>query len=117
MKSWNLKSAYVPAFAWGLTVDIALPDYETRIAFLRKRAELEHLLQIEKGALEYIASEDGLNFRQLDGRFNRVTAYASLMGQPITLALAEAALKDYTASQRKRALTPRNIIQHRMQSI
>ena len=98
-------------FAWGLTVDIALPDYETRIAFLRKRAELEHLLQIEKGALEYIASEDGLNFRQLDGRFNRVTAYASLMGQPITLALAEAALKDYTASQRKRALTPRNIIQ------
>lgn len=53
---------------------------------MRKRAELEHLLQIEKGALEYIASEDGLNFRQLDGRFNRVTAYASLMGQPITLA-------------------------------
>ena len=98
-------------FAWGLTVDIALPDYETRIAFLRKRAETEHLLQIENGALEYIASEDGLNFRQLDGRFNRVTAYASLMGQPITLQLAEAALKDYTAAQKKRALTPRNIIQ------
>lgn len=80
-------------FEWGLTTDIQPPDLETRIAILVKKAESDGL-QVPSDALEYIASRISTNIRELEGALIRVTAYASLNGQPVDIQLAEHVLKD-----------------------
>jgi chromosomal replication initiator protein len=97
-------------FEWGLIADIAPPDYETRVAILRNKAAKEGVVIAEEGVMESIAMRVESNIRELEGSLNRVIAYASLLGKPVTIALAEEALKDYF-NQKKRIVTPRNIIQ------
>ncbi|MDR3287840.1 MAG: chromosomal replication initiator protein DnaA [Peptococcaceae bacterium] len=80
-------------FEWGLITDIQIPDLETRIAILRKKAKLENL-QITNEVMEYIANKIQSNIRELEGALIRVMAYASLTSRPFTLAIAEEALKD-----------------------
>jgi len=79
-------------FEWGLLADIQAPDTETRIAILRKKSELEKY-DIPDNVLEYIANNIESNIRELEGALNRVIAYASLTGAPITLELAQDCLK------------------------
>ena len=80
-------------FEWGLITDVQLPDLETRIAILRKKAGQDRLLAPPE-VLEFIASKIATNIRELEGALIRVTAFASLNRQPVDLALAELVLKD-----------------------
>ncbi len=80
-------------FEWGLLTDIQPPDLETRIAILRKKATAEHLTA-SPDVLEFIADKIASNIRELEGALIRVTAFASLNGQPVDLSIAEAVLKD-----------------------
>ncbi|WP_072041955.1 chromosomal replication initiator protein DnaA [Nigerium massiliense] len=80
-------------FEWGLITDIQPPDLETRIAILRKKAIAEHLT-VAPEVLEFIGSKIQTNIRELEGALIRVTAFASLNGQPVDLALTETVLKD-----------------------
>lgn len=79
-------------FEWGLIADIQAPDTETRIAILRKKSQLENY-DIPNDVLVYIANNIESNIRELEGALNRVIAYASLTGSPITLELAQDCLK------------------------
>ena len=79
-------------FEWGLLTDIQPPDLETRIAILRKKAIAENL-SASPDVLEFIASRIQTNIRELEGALIRVTAYASLNGEPVDLSIAEQVLK------------------------
>ncbi|MGI6623295.1 MAG: chromosomal replication initiator protein DnaA [Acetivibrionales bacterium] len=83
-------------FEWGLIADIQAPDTETRIAILRKKSQLERY-DIPNEVLVYIANNIESNIRELEGALNRVIAYASLTGSPITLELAQDCLKQILA--------------------
>lgn len=84
-------------FEWGLIADIQAPDTETRIAILRKKSQLEKY-DIPNEVLVYIANNIESNIRELEGALNRVLAYASLTGSPITLELAQDCLKQILAN-------------------
>lgn len=85
-------------FEWGLIADIQAPDTETRIAILRKKSQLERY-DIPNEVLVYIANNIESNIRELEGALNRVIAYASLTGSPITLELAQDCLKQILAGR------------------
>jgi chromosomal replication initiator protein len=78
-------------FEWGLITDVQPPDLETRIAILRKKAEMDHL-QASEDVLSYIASRVESNIRELEGALIRVIAYASLNQTVVSLQLAEEVL-------------------------
>ncbi|HVE73977.1 MAG TPA: chromosomal replication initiator protein DnaA [Mycobacteriales bacterium] len=80
-------------FEWGLITDVQVPDLETRIAILRKKANQDRLAA-PPDVLEFIASKISTNIRELEGALIRVTAFASLNRQPVDLSLAEIVLKD-----------------------
>lgn len=83
-------------FEWGLIADIQAPDTETRIAILRKKSQMERY-DIPNEVLGFIADNIESNIRELEGALNRVIAYASLTGSPITLELAQDCLKQILA--------------------
>lgn len=83
-------------FEWGLITDVQPPELETRIAILRKKAQMERLA-VPDDVLELIASSIERNIRELDGALIRVTAFASLNKTPIDKSLAEIVLRDLIA--------------------
>ena len=83
-------------FEWGLITDVQPPDLETRIAILRKKAQMERL-DVPGDVLELIATSIERNIRELEGALIRVTAFASLNKTPIDRALAEIVLRDLIA--------------------
>lgn len=89
---------------WGLIIDIQPPDIETRIAILRNKAQLENL-DIDAQVLQFIAEKVKSNIRELEGILTRVIAYAKILKQPITMELAQTALKDILPNSVKRAVT------------
>ncbi|MFW6268540.1 MAG: chromosomal replication initiator protein DnaA [Bacillota bacterium] len=94
-------------FEWGLITDIQKPDLETRIAILRKKADLEDL-QIPNEVIINIANKIKSNIRELEGALIKVIAYASLVDKEIDIELAEQALKDLVVeeeNQQKREVT------------
>jgi chromosomal replication initiator protein len=88
-------------FEWGLIADIQAPDLETKIAILMKKAENENA-QLPPDVAEYIARGIRSNIRELEGALIRLLAYCSLVGEAITLQLAESVLKNILAQQEKR---------------
>ena len=80
-------------FEWGLITDVQPPELETRIAILRKKAQMDRL-DVPDEVLELIASSIERNIRELEGALIRVTAFASLNQTPIDRALAEIVLRD-----------------------
>ena len=83
-------------FEWGLITDVQPPELETRIAILRKKAQMERL-DVPDDVLELIASSIERNIRELEGALIRVTAFASLNKAPIDTSLAEIVLRDLLA--------------------
>ncbi len=83
-------------FEWGLITDVQPPELETRIAILRKKAQMERLA-VPDDVLELIAKNIERNIRELEGALIRVTAFASLNKTPIDTALAEIVLRDLIA--------------------
>lgn len=88
----HLEDRFRSRFEWGLIADLRPPDIETRIAILKKKAEMEDIILPEPVAL-YIADKVHSNIRELEGYLRRVIAYASLKGSRIDLELAKEALK------------------------
>ena len=80
-------------FEWGLTTDVTPPDLETRIAILRRKADAERM-QLPDDVLTLIADKVATNIRELEGALIRVTAYASVSKQPVTIESASQVLKD-----------------------
>jgi len=85
-------------FEWGLTADIQAPDLETKIAIMRKKADLESV-HIPDNVAIFIASRIKSNVRELEGSLIRLIAFSSLTGRPINLELAQDVLRDLLPSQ------------------
>ena len=100
-------------FEWGLIADISSPDYETRMAILRKKEELDGLerYHIPDEVLQYIATNVKSNIRELEGSLNKLIALAVLENKPIDIALAAEALKDIISPDQNRVVTPGLIIE------
>ena len=98
-------------FEWGLTADIQPPDYETKVAILRKNAESCEKI-ISEEVIQYIANNIKSNIRELEGAFNKIVAFAKLnrLDQDITLSVAEEALKDMIDPNKSNEITPNLII-------
>lgn len=87
-------------FEWGLLADISCPDYETRLAILRKKAQDENII-IEDSILADIANKIDSNIRELEGVFNKIVARASLTHSPITIELAENIINEFKYESEK----------------
>ena len=98
-------------FEWGLITDVQVPDLETRIAILRKKAQSEKL-QVSAEILEYMATKVSSNIRELEGTLIRVTAFASLNRTPVDLALVQTVLKDLITLDNDNIIAPVDIINH-----
>lgn len=87
-------------FEWGLIADISNPDYETRLAILRKKTQIDNII-IDDEILSAIATRVDTNIRELEGTLNKLIAKASLTGSPITMAMAQKAIDDIVAQKQK----------------
>lgn len=95
-------------FEWGLTTDIQEPDFETRIAILKKKATLDNLT-IEQEVLSYIATHIQSNIRELEGALVRITAFANLHNSPLNLETVAEALKDIIKTPSHKPITIKGI--------
>lgn len=96
-------------FEWGLTTDIQAPEFETRVAILRKKAALEKI-DIPDNVIEYMATRISSNIRELEGTLIRVTAFANLNRQPIDMDLVQLVLKDTYSVSDGVTISPLTII-------
>lgn len=96
-------------FEWGLTVDIQPPDYETRMAILRKKEELDHI-NIDNEVIQYIAANVKSNIRELEGSLTKIVAMSNLTKQEINLEMAQEVLRDLINPDEKQEITPQFII-------
>lgn len=95
-------------FEMGLITDIQAPDFETRIAILRKKAQMENI-DVSNDVTNYIAKNIKSNIRELEGALTRVIAYSSLTNRTISLELAIEALKDIITTSRNEEITVNRI--------
>lgn len=91
-------------FEWGLIADIQAPDFETRMAILKKKADVEKL-NVANEVMVYIATKIKSNIRELEGALIRIVAYSSLTNRPITVELATEALKDIISNKQNKNIT------------
>lgn len=97
-------------FEWGVLADISPPNYETRMAILHKKEELESY-NVDNEILDYIATNVKSNIRELEGSLNKLVAYSRLTHREINLTFAEEVLKDIISPNAQREVTPDLIIQ------
>ncbi len=100
-------------FEWGLIADIQAPDFETRMAILKNKAELESL-DLDDEVLQYVAANIKSNIRELEGAVTKIVAYSRLVQlgyEKITKQIAEDALKDLIAPQEDNIVTPELILE------
>ncbi|ENZ00180.1 chromosomal replication initiator protein DnaA [Clostridium thermobutyricum] len=91
-------------FEWGLIADIQVPDFETRMAILKKKADVENL-SVANEVMVYIATKIKSNIRELEGALTRIIAYSSLTNRSITVDLASEALKDIISKKQGKHVT------------
>lgn len=97
-------------FEWGLMADIGIPDYETRMAILRKKAESDNF-NIDDEILNYIANNIKSNVRELEGALNKLFAYHNLCKTEITMDIAQQELQNIITPDKPREVTPQLIIE------
>lgn len=105
----TLEERFRSRFEWGLIADIQPPDYETRMAILRKNAEV-YERSIDDEVIKYIATNVKSNIRELEGALRKVIAASRLNNTDLTLQLAEDALKDIIYPEAPKEITPSFII-------
>ena len=106
----TLEERFRSRFEWGLIADIQPPDYETRMAILRKNAE-NYSKEIDDEVLRYIADNIKSNIRELEGALNKIIAFSKLNNVDINLEYAEEALKDVIYPDKPKDVTPSLIIE------
>ena len=104
----GLEDRLISRFLWGLPVDLQSPNYETRVAILKKKIEQEGSISIPDDVVFFIAANVSSNIRELEGSLTKIIAYSKLTSSQITLEFAEDVLKDLFTS--KREITPDHII-------
>lgn len=87
-------------FEWGILADISMPDYETRLAILRKKVQTDKII-IDDYILSVIATKIDSNIRELEGALNKIVAYAALTHSQITIEIAEKAINDIVLQKEK----------------
>ena len=100
-------------FEWGLIADISAPDYETRMAILKKKIESDQheRYHIPEDVLQFIATNIKSNIRELEGSLNKLIALYKLKNEEINISLAAEALKDLISPDENRKITPELIIE------
>jgi chromosomal replication initiator protein len=104
----GLQERLVSRFEWGLVTDIKPPDFETRVAILRKKAAEDRLV-IEDAVIEFIARNRKTSVRQLEGAVIKLLAYSSLTRREISLDLAREALGPRLEDEERLRVTPEQI--------
>ena len=104
----GLQERLVSRFEWGLVTDIKPPDFETRVAILRKKAAEDRLV-IEDAVIEFIARNRKTSVRQLEGAVIKLLAYSSLTRREISLDLAREALGPRLEDEERLRITPEQI--------
>jgi len=89
----NIEERLVSRFEWGLVTDLQPPDFETRIAILRKKAELSGY-NLPDEIATFLAMKIKSNIRKLEGSLIRIVSYSSLIGEPLTVEMALEILQD-----------------------
>jgi chromosomal replication initiator protein len=97
-------------FEMGLMADIGYPDYETRMAILRKKVETEHITFSDE-ILQYIADNIKSNIREIEGALNKLVAYSNLEKTEITMDIARKELQNIISPDKPREVTPQLIIE------
>lgn len=105
----TLEERFRTRFEWGLIADIQAPDYETRMAILKKNAE-NYGKEIDNAVFDYIASNITSNIRELEGAYNKLVAFSKLNKVDISMDIAEEALKDIINPNESKEITPKVII-------
>ena len=100
----KLESRLVSRFQWGLVTDIQAPDFETRVAILRKKAE-QHNFKVQDEIINFIAEHIVKNIRRLEGALIKVCSYSSLTGNPLDISTCEMLLSDVLMEAAKQQLT------------
>ncbi|MDZ7412127.1 MAG: chromosomal replication initiator protein DnaA [candidate division KSB1 bacterium] len=95
----GMEQRLISRFHWGLTVDIQIPDYETRLAILHKKAD-QNGLELPEEIFEFIATHVTMNIRELEGSLIKLLAYSSLTKTEITLETAKRVLRDICAPKK-----------------
>jgi chromosomal replication initiator protein len=96
----NLEDRLKSRFEWGLIADVSNADYETRLAILRKKVQLENII-IDDNVLSNIAIRVDSNIRELEGTLNKIVAKASLTHSPISMELAEQCINEVISRKEK----------------
>ena len=97
-------------FEWGLMADIGYPDYETRMAILRRKVESEKI-HLKDEILNYIAENIKSNIREIEGALNKLIAYSNLEKTEITMEIAEKELQNIISPDKPKEITPQLIIE------
>ncbi len=105
----TLEARLQSRFEWGLIADISSPDYETRMAILRKKEEIDGY-NIDDEVIRYIATNIKSNIRELEGAMNKLVALSNLENREINISMAEEVLKDIISPDNKRVITPQVIL-------
>lgn len=105
----TLDERYKSRFKMGLTVDISSPDYETRMAIIKKKAELEGYV-IDDEIFDYIATNIKSNVRELEGALTKIVAFSRVSRKPVDIDIAKEVLKDVISPDDNTVITPELII-------
>lgn len=97
----TLENRLISRFEWGLLTDIQPPDFETRIAILRKKAQVENL-NVPAEVIDFIAEKIPSNIRQLEGALTKLTAFSTLTKKELSISLAQDILKDIIPLENKK---------------
>lgn len=97
-------------FEWGLLADVGFPDYETRMAILRRKEELDGF-HLDDDVLDYIATNIKSNIRELEGALNKLLAFSNLEHTEITMDVAVRELQNIISPDKQKEITPQFIIE------
>ena len=97
-------------FEWGVPIDIHAPDYETRMAILKNKAELAGMTNIPEDVFKYIAENIVSNVRELEGALNKIRVYSKLSNDTIDVEMAKDMLKDLISKDTSISITPEFIM-------
>ncbi len=118
----NLESRLMSRFQWGLLTDIGMPDYETRVAIIKTKIPMimEQVMcdmSIDEDVIQYIASKEDTNIREIEGALKMLIAHAKLssMDSPvysINMEIAQDALRNFFTDSSLKEITPKIIIKN-----
>ena len=105
----NIEQRLLSRFEWGLITDIGIPEFETRLAIIKRKAELFGMT-IPKNVMEYMADKLKRNIRQLEGAVKKMNALTTVTSVPPTISMAQNVIKDVLTEQQPIPVTVEKII-------